>query len=88
MIFKLAISNEAAKALARLDRRAKQRMAQRFEELRQDPFNARISAPLTHKDGLRKSRIGGWRIIYTLDRDELNVLILTVARRGQVYQRI
>jgi mRNA interferase RelE/StbE len=63
-------------------------MVRRFEELRQDPFNSRISAPLTNKGDLRKSRIGGWRIIFRVDRGELSVLVLTIDRRGQVYKRM
>lgn len=87
-MFDLRISDRAKKEYLRVDRSTRDRLEQRFEELRQDPFDARISSPLTSKEGLRKSRIGGWRIIFTVDRGELLVLIVTVARRGQVYHRM
>ena len=88
MIFKLDISSEAQKVLNRLDRPTKKRMTQRFEELCQDPFELRLSAPLTSAGGLRKSRIGGWRIIFSVDSGRLVVYVVTVDRRGQVYQRM
>jgi mRNA interferase RelE/StbE len=65
-----------------------QRMKERFEELCADPFDARLSAPLTGQDGIRKSRIGGWRILFRVNRDQIEVRIMTIARRGQVYQRM
>jgi mRNA-degrading endonuclease RelE of RelBE toxin-antitoxin system len=36
--------------------------------------------------GIRKSRVGGWRILFTVDRDAAVIYILTVDTRGQVYK--
>jgi len=88
VIYALRLSSEASKELARLDRPTLQRMTQRFEELCVNPFDPRISAPLMDQDGLRKSRIGGWRILFRVNRDQIEVRIMTIARRGQVYKRI
>jgi len=63
-------------------------MLRRLERVAQDPYNARLSGPLTNQEGFRKSRVGGWRIIFTLDDAERSVRVVTVERRGQVYQRI
>jgi mRNA-degrading endonuclease RelE of RelBE toxin-antitoxin system len=52
------------------------------------PSRHACSAPLTHQGGLRKSRVGGWCIIFTVDRDNSVVHIVTIERRGQVCQRI
>ncbi|MCU1234423.1 MAG: hypothetical protein JWP63_2390 [Candidatus Solibacter sp.] len=35
---------------------------------------------------MRKSRVGGWRILFTLNRDAEVIYILTVDTRGQVYK--
>lgn len=72
--------------LDRLDRSAERRIRQRMVLLSEGPFDPRISAPLTERAGLRKSRVGGWRILFTVDLDEKIVFVLTVDTRGQVYK--
>jgi mRNA interferase RelE/StbE len=37
---------------------------------------------------LRKSRVGGWRIIFSVDTSARAVQVVTVEPRGQVYHRI
>jgi mRNA interferase RelE/StbE len=88
VIYTVLLSSEAAKQLTRLDQPTLQRMKERLDQLRADPFDARLSAPLIGQEGLRKSRIGGWRILFRVNRDRIEVHILTIARRGQVYQRL
>ena len=58
----------------------------RFVQLAADPFDARLSAPLTERPGVRKSRVGGWRILFSVDREAKVVHVLTVDTRGQVYR--
>ena len=60
----------------------------RLEQLTQGPHDSRLSGPLTHQGGLRKSRVGGWRILFTVDDEKLLLHVVTIERRGQVYQRI
>lgn len=63
-----------------------QRIRNRFAQLADDPFDPRLSAPLTERNGVRKSRVGGWRILFTADCDTKALIILTVDTRGQVYK--
>ena len=46
----------------------------------------RPMAPLADRLGIRKSRVGGWRILFTADREAKVIYILTVDTRGQVYK--
>ena len=43
-------------------------------------------APLTERTGVRKSRVGGWRILFIVDRDAKVLYVVTVDTRGQVYK--
>ena len=45
-----------------------------------------VFAPQTEREGLRKSRVGGWRILFTVDRAAKVMYVLTVDARGQVYK--
>lgn len=63
-------------------------MLERLYRIAEAPHDPRLSSPLTAKGGLRKSRVGGWRIIFSV-QDEIEVVaVVTIDRRGQVYQRI
>ncbi len=86
MNFRVSAAREAEKLLDRLDRQTEQRIRARFVHLSIDPFDPRISAPLTGRPGIRKSRVGGWRILFTVDLEARVIYILTVDTRGQVYK--
>jgi mRNA interferase RelE/StbE len=84
--YRINVSHEAEKVLDRLDRPTERRLRARFVQLGDDPFGPRLSAPLTERAGARKSRVGGWRILFTVNRDAMVVDIVTVDTRGQVYK--
>jgi mRNA interferase RelE/StbE len=84
--YRVFVSHEAEKVLDRLDRPSERRLRARFVQLGGDPFDPRISTPLTERPGVRKSRVGGWRILFTVDRDAMIVNVATVDTRGQVYK--
>jgi mRNA interferase RelE/StbE len=86
--YQVRLSDRAAKDLDRLNRDVQQRMLKRLDQLTEDPHDARLSSPLTNQVSMRKSRVGGWRIIFTLDEEQRLLHVVTIERRGQVYQRI
>lgn len=86
MNFRVNVVHEAEKILDRLDRPTEQRVRARFVKLAVDPFDSRLSAPLADRPGIRKSRVGGWRVLFTVDREAKVIYILTVDTRGQVYK--
>lgn len=86
MTYRVVVTHEAEKILDRLDRPTERRIRARFVQLAEDPFDPRLSAPLTERAGVRKSRVGGWRILFTVDRDAKVLYVATVDTRGQVYK--
>jgi len=87
VIYRITIAHEAEKILDRLDRPTERRIRQRIVLLAEDPFDPSLSAPLTEREGLRKSRVGGWRILFTADRPSKVMYVVTVDARGQVHKR-
>ncbi|MFN0102791.1 MAG: type II toxin-antitoxin system RelE family toxin [Bryobacteraceae bacterium] len=87
MSYRVVLAHEAEKILDRLDRPTERRIRTRFAQLAEDPFDPRLPAPLTERAGVRKSRVGGWRILFLVDRDADTLSIVTVDTRGQVYKR-
>ena len=86
MTYGIAIAHEAEKILDRLDRVTERRIRARILQLAEDPFDPRLSSPLTERGGVRRSRVGGWRILFTADRDAKVIYILAVDTRGQIYK--
>jgi mRNA interferase RelE/StbE len=70
-----------------MDRITERRIRARVVQLAQDPFDPRLSSPLTERQGVRKSRVGDWRILFTVNRDSQIIYVATMATRGQVYKR-
>lgn len=88
MTFRIELAARAAKDIDRLDRPGQQRIIKRIEQLAADPFDPRLSAELTGHSPLRRSRVGGWRIIFTVVQEAGILYVVTVERRGQVYRRL
>lgn len=86
MSYRVVLTHEAEKILDLLDQPTERRIRARCFQLADDPFDPRLSAPLTERAGVRKSRVGGWRILFSVNRDALVLYIITVDTRGQVYK--
>jgi mRNA interferase RelE/StbE len=86
--YEIRLSGRAVKDLDRLNRETQQRMVKRLEQIAEAPQDPRLSSMLTNQGGLRRSRVGGWRIIFAVDEASKSVDIVTIERRGQVYHRI
>jgi mRNA interferase RelE/StbE len=84
--YRVTIAHEAEKILDRLDRPTERRLRFRISQLAEDPFDPRLSAPLVNRPGVRKSRVGGWRILFSVDRAAEILYVLTIDVRGQVYK--
>jgi mRNA interferase RelE/StbE len=85
--YRVVLSREAEKTLDRLDRPTERRIRARLIQLADDPFDPRLSTALTERAGVRKSRVGGWRILFTVNRNANALYVATVDTRGQVYKR-
>ena len=88
MRYEIRLSGRATKDLDRLNRETQQRMIKRLERIGEAPQDPRLSSLLTNQGGLRRSRVGGWRIIFAVDEEAKTVDVVTIERRGQVYHRI
>jgi len=59
---------------------------QKLEQLAVDPYAPNMNAmKLQNRSGYRL-RIGDWRVIYEIQNDELVILVLKIAQRGEVYR--
>ena len=80
----LRIKRSAAKALAAIPKRERERLIDAIDQLCETP--AAGSALKGEFEGLRRLRVGPYRVVYEWQRDELVVLVVRIGHRGDVYR--
>jgi len=84
--WQVLISRRAERVLRRLPRDLLLRIGSAIDALADDPYLAGCKKLTGHE--LYRVRVGGWRIIYAVQDDELVVLVLTVAPRREAYRNL
>ena len=86
MSWEVSYTRTAARAIRKLDDRTRDQVHAAIERLREDPLRGK-ALQLTLK-GLRSWRTGEWRIVYRMVNDRLEVLVVAVGHRREVYDRL
>ncbi|MFV2074418.1 MAG: type II toxin-antitoxin system RelE/ParE family toxin [Thermoanaerobaculales bacterium] len=84
MIYSLQIKRSAAKALARISKNDRFRLIEAIDRLRAEPNAGGVLKG--EFAGLRRLRVGSFRIIYEVIDDQLLVLVVRVAHRSHAYR--
>ena len=82
--YSVSISGAAAKYLRRCDAPTRERLRQKLESLKADPFDAQNSKPLMGRDDRRSARVGGLRILFQVEG--LDIVVAEIGLRGQIYK--
>ena len=85
MPYEIALSAAAQKNLDRLQNKIRTRIADALEDLRDEP-RPRSSRKLAGSERLWRIRVGNYRVIYTIEGDELIILVVRVAHRKDAYR--
>ena len=88
MTYRIVFSRPAEKDLRGIrDRTVLQRLSAAIEGLADEPHPP-TARKLRGVGDVWRIRVGNWRICYATEDDRLVILILTVAQRGDVYDRL
>jgi len=79
-------TKSAAKAIRGLDPQVQKKVLAAIKKLTDDPTRGK-PLQLTLR-GLRSWRTGDWRVIYRATREYLEILVIAVGHRRDVYDRI
>lgn len=82
--YSIRIKKSAAKALRRLPSSDRRRLVAVIDRLADEPFAGSVLKG--EFAGLRRIRVGPYRIIYEAIRNELVILVVRVGQRGSVYR--
>lgn len=86
MAWTIRFTASAARALRKLDPEVRRRVRAALATLREEPERGK---PLhLSLKGLRSWRTGDFRIVYRLYRDRIEVLVIAIGHRRDVYSRL
>ena len=88
MTYRIVFSRPAEEDYRRIrDRTVLQRLSAAINALADEPHPP-TAGKLTGIGEVWRIRVGNWRVCYAIEDDRLVILILTVAQRGDVYERL
>lgn len=83
-MYSLTFDKHALHDLNKLEKEIKERIWNKLQECKDDPF--RFFEKLVETEGF-KLRVGDWRIIADIDRAAARISVLKVGHRKNVYDR-
>ena len=86
-MYRLLYRRQARNYLARLPFKIKSRIIDKLHELQKDPESTNIDVDKLKGEAGYRLRVGPYRIIYSLDRDQLIIEIVKIRTRGDIYKR-
>ncbi|MCX7854428.1 MAG: type II toxin-antitoxin system RelE/ParE family toxin [Anaerolineae bacterium] len=81
------LTRQAEKAVRALPDSVLRRVDRILQTLEENPISKGSKKLSGHPD-LYRIRVGDWRIVYMLDRPARTVLVVKIARRGDVYRNL
>ncbi len=84
-MYAINYSKEAVRALRKMPRNVSKLIMSKIDQLASNPYSAQQVKKLQGINGFRL-RVGDWRVIYTVNDQEMEVIVIRVASRGEVYQ--
>ena len=84
MRYAIRIKASAARELQRIERPTRERLIAAIDRLAENPFAGR--ALKGELRGLRRIRVGDYRLLYEVRDGDLLVLVLRVAHRREAYR--
>lgn len=84
MHYSLQIKNSALKEIQRLDKPDRIRVIEAIDNLAVHPHLGKVLKG--DLSGLRRLRVGSFRVVYEINEGEVFILVLWIAHRKQVYR--
>jgi mRNA interferase RelE/StbE len=86
-VYHIRVLEEASRELARLDKPVGRRIAERINWLAANLDSIRPEALRGDLIGLYKLRVGDYRVIYEVIRNEKTIVIHAVGHRREIYRK-
>jgi mRNA interferase RelE/StbE len=87
-MFTLRFSRQAHKFLQKQPPDVRHRIRTALLELAKDPLAHRQVKRLAGTDELLRLRVGDFRVVFSIEQEELLILIIAIGNRGDIYRRL
>jgi mRNA interferase RelE/StbE len=85
-VYKITYTTQAAKSLLKMPRNTANLIREKLDQIANDPFASIPNAKkLQGRPGYRL-RIGDWRVIYEINKDQVVIIVMKIAPRSEVYR--
>jgi len=85
-VYKISYSKEARKSLLRMPRTIANLIREKLNVIAANPYTDHPNAKkLQGREGYRL-RVGDWRVVYKIQNDQLIIIVMKIASRGEVYK--
>jgi len=84
-MYKVIFDDKAIDFLEKLDKKNRERIFNKIMSTKEEPFH--FFEKLT-KRNLYKLRVGEYRVIADINKNEIKILILLIGRRKNIYDKI
>jgi mRNA interferase RelE/StbE len=85
-MYKVVYSTESVRALRRMPHDTANLIREKLKRVASDPFASIPNATkLQGRPGYRL-RVGDWRVIYEVDKEQIVIMVVRIALRGEVYR--
>jgi len=85
-VYKIVFTKQAVKSLQKIPRNITDLIREKLAQLAADPFAKHLNVTkLQNRPGYRL-RVGDWRVIYEIQKEQLVIMVLKVTPRGEVYR--
>ena len=85
-MYKITYTSLAEKSLLKMPRNIAHLIQEKIDQIALDPFAPIPNATkLQGREGYRL-RVGDWRVIYEINKEEIVILVMKIAPRGEVYK--
>ena len=85
-MYRILFTKSASRAMRTIPRDVAQRIRDRLGQIAADPYVDHSNVTrLQNRPGYRL-RVGDWRVLYELEREQLVVIVFRVGSRGEAYR--
>jgi mRNA interferase RelE/StbE len=85
-VYKISYSKEAEKSLLRMPHNTAKLIYEKLDVIAANPYTDHPNAKkLQGREGYRL-RVGDWRVVYKIQNEQLIIVVMKIASRGEVYK--